>query len=425
MIYFGTDGIRRRGNFFTTEFLEKIADATSALPDCSFVAVGRDTRTSGFFIEKTLAAALTKRGITVAVLGIVPSPCLALCTRELGCDYGIMITASHNPPEYNGIKFFSASGAKIDEYTEILIEKYITEPPVLSQKNGKLIYPDAKEIYLKHAKIVPALNNARILLDCAYGAAGRFAATVFRAAGARVVAYCDDLAAGSKINLNCGSTYASLLTSLSDEFDFVFSFDGDADRVIGIKKGKIYDGDRLLFCLSRLMNEKGKLRNSVVCGTVMTNMGVENAYSEAKIKLIRSSVGDREVFSSMQSSNLNLGGEKSGHVIFSDVLSTGDGIMTALFTAAADCRIPIEEIDTVIEFPSRCSELSVTPVQADAFRKKFGNGIIKTENGVRYVVRASGTEPKIRFLTESADEFLAEESLKSVMKTVSEFIYDN
>ena len=296
MIYFGTDGIRRRGNFFTTEFLEKIADATSALPDCSFVAVGRDTRTSGFFIEKTLAAALTKRGITVAVLGIVPSPCLALCTRELGCDYGIMITASHNPPEYNGIKFFSASGAKIDEYTEILIEKYITEPPVLSQKHGKLIYPDAKEIYLKHAKIIPALNNARILLDCAYGAAGGFAATVFRAAGARVVAYCDDLAAGSKINLNCGSTYASLLTSLSDEFDFVFSFDGDADRVIGIKKGKIYDGDRLLFCLSRLMNEKGKLRNNAVCGTVMTNMGVEKAYSDLKIKLIRSSVGDREVF---------------------------------------------------------------------------------------------------------------------------------
>lgn len=127
----------------------------------------------------------------------------------------------------------------------------------------------------------------------------------------------------------------------------------------------------------------------------------------------------------MQSSNLNLGGEKSGHVIFSDVLNTGDGIMTALFTAAADRRIPIEEIDTVVEYPSRCSELSVTPVQAEAFRKKFGNGIIKTDNGVRYVVRASGTEPKIRFLTESADEFLAEESLKSVMKTVSENIYDN
>ncbi len=424
MTYFGTDGIRKNGDFFTSEFLEKVADATSALPDCSFVAVGRDTRKSGRFIADVLTTALQKRGVSVAALGIVPSPCLALCTAKLGCDYGIMITASHNPPDYNGIKFFSRTGAKINRDTEKLIERYIIEPQSSIKKSGKIIYPDATEIYLNHAKIVPTLNNARILLDCAYGAASGFAASVFRAAGARVVAYCDDQAAGEKINLNCGSAHAKLLSSLSSEFDFAFSFDGDADRVIGVKNGVVYDGDHLLFCLSKLMNEKGQLANSAVCGTVMTNMGVERAYNNAKIKLIRCPVGDREVFLNMQEQCLNAGGEKSGHIILSDVLNTGDGIMTALITAAINVKYPIEALDTVVECPSFSSELSVTAAQARAFYDKYGDGIFEAKNGVRYVVRLSGTEPKIRLLTESEDATLARKSLEKIKNYVAEFVYD-
>lgn len=422
MIYFGTDGIRKKNEFFTPDFLSLVANGVALLPSCRKVAIARDTRASGKYMEEILIENLVKRGVDVVSLGVIPSPCLAFCTRTLDCDYGIMLSASHNPPSYNGIKLFLADGSKARKVEEEIIESYVLRPFSLPEKNGKITRADGKKIYLESlCPSLPRLDGMKILLDCTHGAASGLSGEVFTYLGANVSLSNADFD-GEKINVGCGAEHADLLIPRSSNFDACFSFDGDADRVKAIKSGKALDGDHIMYCAAKVMKQSGKLKNNAVCGTVMTNSGVEKAYSRNGIRLFRSDVGDREVFRTMQKNNLSLGGEKSGHIIFANILKTGDGILTAVFSSAIFRKYALNDIDDAKDFPSVSDELIVSEAERVSFSEKFGKGIFKDENGVRFVVRASGTEPKIRFLAESEDITLAKNALQSVKNEVAERI---
>lgn len=422
MSYFGTDGIRRQNGFFTQKFLCDVAKGISQLPSCRAVAVARDTRPSGVQMEKHLTSALILHGVNVISLGVVPSPCLALCATKLGCDYGIMLSASHNPPSYNGIKLFRGDGSKAVAEDERIVENYLSSPFFIPQKRASLTFADGKKIYQDSFPFLPDLSGMKILLDCAFGAASGFAEEVFRMLGATVTCVNDDLNSGDRINVGCGAEYAERLVPVSEGYDACFAFDGDSDRVKAVVKRRLLDGDHLMYCAAKAMKSQGRLSENEVCGTVMTNSGVEKAYKRNGIGLIRADVGDREVYRLMKENGLCLGGEKSGHVVFSDALRTGDGVMTAVIASALFNEYPLAELDDATDFPSATDELVASEDELDAFRAAVGKGIFREKNGVRIVVRASGTEPKIRFLAESEDENRAYETLQFVKKAVAEII---
>ena len=420
--FFGTDGIRRQSGFFTESFLDNFAKAVSQLPGCGKVALARDTRPSGVFMEKQLLKSLSRYGITVLSFGIIPSPCLAYCTTATECDYGLMLSASHNPPSYNGIKLFLRDGSKATTFEENLIENFLDSPFYIKEKQSETAPCDGKKLYLESLSAAPDLKGLKILLDCAFGAAGELAESVFRMLGAKVVSIRNDLNSGEKINSDCGAEHISNLLPLAAEFDAAFAFDGDADRVKAVADNKIFDGDTIMYSAARILHLQNKLNKNSVCGTVMTNSGVEKAYSGHGIKLLRADVGDRAVFSLMNECGLNLGGEKSGHIIFSDVLNTGDGIMTAVIFASVLKNFPLYEVCDVKEIPSVSAQLRVNEKEAQNFISAAGKGIFRYDGDARIVIRASGTEPVIRFLVEHEDAVEAKLKLDFLIKAVSEMI---
>lgn len=425
MSYFGTDGIRRKSEFFDKDFLYNFSLGLTVLPDCRKIVIGRDTRLSGERIVETVTKALLSHGIDVVDVGIVPSPCLALCARELGCDYGLMVTASHNPPSFNGLKLFSSDGSKLSVSLEKRVEKYLEEPFYIPSQKGAFDRADGYELYLKHAQsIFPPVQNKKILMDCAYGAASGFADRIFRDLGAEVVAVCNEKR-GEKINIRCGATDISHVIGLySADFDAAFACDGDADRVI-CYKDKIYDGDALVYLAALHSLQNGKLRKNAVCGTVTTNSAYENAYLEKGISFYRSGVGDREVHTLMRLTGANIGGETSGHVIFDDVLQTGDG----LFTAAVFCSLSNElrayGLTDIRPNPTCHTEILLNEKDADFLRSRRSDGVFSNKDGVYALVRVSGTEPMIRILTESKDLKKAEEKMIDLRKRAWEVILDN
>lgn len=421
MKYFGTDGIRRDGGFFDDRFLSLFAAAVAALPSCKRVVLGRDTRPTGERIERSLALLFSSYGIETLVAGILPSPALAFCVKRFACDYGVMITASHNPPCDNGLKLFDATGAKIPEKTELLLEERLRFPLFIPHRKTDVLFVDGRKTYLDFLLYTHAtdLRGKRILLDCAYGAASELAAPLFRALGAEVVAVCDEKA-GEKINVDCGATHPENLFDPSSRFDLAFSYDGDADRVLCVQNKTLYDGDDISFCFAQVMKERKTLRNSGVCGTILTNSGYEKAYSEKSVFFFRADVGDRNVFKTMSEHDLSLGAETSGHVIFSDVSSTGDGILTSLLLAILDKEYGLPSFVRVQKLPSLSRSVPVTEKEKESFRRlQKGNGL-PSFPGVYTVVRASGTENKIRFLCESEREEDALRALNELERTVRE-----
>lgn len=405
MKHFGTDGIRAFNEDFTPEYLEKIALGIASLGNDMTVVLGRDTRQSGLYIESELTKTLNKYGVNVISAGMVPTPVLSFLAKKLGCDYGIMLSASHNPPEYNGIKLFAKNGGKVSEKVELDIEEVIENPRFPKERRGKQSYYDGTNDYIDYVvgKIKPDLKGVKIMLDTANGAASIVAPEMFLRAGAEIVQLKGETD-GLRINENCGATCPRFLLEemKKSACDIGFTYDGDGDRVMCVYKGKIYNGDHLMYVHCRTKILDGTLVENVMVGTIMSNLGTEIACKNHGINLVRANVGDKHVYRIMTEKGYNVGGEESGHIIFSDYHCTGDGLIASLLTAKLNKRIPINELDDIVECPSVtegiiCGKENIKRFNESQEIKQFLSDIDKE---YRIVVRASGTEPKIRILVE-------------------------
>lgn len=429
--FFGTDGVRSvAGEFpltanWTLDLGRAAAEVFKSQSRKPTVVIGRDTRKSGDMLEAALAAGLTARGVNVTHVGVIPTPGVSYLTRQLSATAGVVISASHNPFEDNGIKFFGANGEKLSDTLELEIESKIGAPlePVTGVAVGTVTdYREAERQYtdflVGHA---PDLTGLRIALDCANGATFRIAPRVFQRAGADVFAVYTT-PDGKNINLNCGSTHPEHLQRLVREgsYDLGVAFDGDGDRAILVDHiGELVHGDHMLYITALHRKE------TTVVATLMSNMGLEVKLKEHGISLERTSVGDRYVHERLLERGLTLGGEQSGHVLFLDAAPTGDGILTALKTLGA-MRAGGKTLETwrleMPMFPQTLLNVRVTDKHgisrhaavaeavADAERKLQGRG--------RVNLRPSGTESLVRVMVEGPSE----SEIKALAQAVAEVI---
>jgi phosphoglucosamine mutase len=424
---FGTDGVRGLANAgaMTPAAIMSLGIAAGrAFKNGAHrhrVVIGKDTRLSGYMIEPALTAGFAASGMDVFLLGPLPTPAMAMLTRSLRADLGVMISASHNPYHDNGVKFFGPDGFKLSDETELLIERFMADGPAVGLAEpadlGRVKrVDDAGARYIEFAKnTFPkslSLEGLRIVIDCANGAAYKVAPTVLWELGAELKPLGDD-PDGFNINRQCGSTAPKAMQDAVREYraDIGIALDGDADRVIICdEEGEIVDGDQILALIARSWAKRGRLKGGGVVSTVMSNMGLERFLGEAGLALARTKVGDRYVVEAMRARGMNVGGEPSGHVILSDYATTGDGLVTALqvlAVVAADGVKVSEACRNFAPFPQllrniRCRDggaLSAAPVKAAIAAAEARLGA----NG-RLVIRPSGTEPLIRVMAEAADE---------------------
>lgn len=429
--YFGTDGIRAVAGEppLTVEFTLRLGRAAaevlkkqSARPT---VVIGRDTRRSGDMLEAALAAGLMSRGVNVIHLGVIPTPGVSFLTRQLSAVAGVVISASHNPFDDNGIKFFSSGGEKLPDALEFEIESRLDEAPepVIGGRVGTVEdYRESERLYtqflLSHA---PDLSGLRIALDCANGATYRVGPRVFQRAGASVFAVYTT-PDGSNINLGCGSTHLDSLQRIVREgkFDLGVAFDGDGDRALFVDgDGEVVHGDHILFmtALDR--------REQTVVATLMSNMGLEVKLLEAGIKLERTAVGDRYVLERLQEQRLTLGGEQSGHMLFLDLAPTGDGILTALQAlkaVKASDRSLAEWRAALPMYPQTLVNVRVVDKEGLAAHAEVAAAVRRAEEQLagrgRVNLRASGTEPLVRVMVEGPDEI----EIQSIARELAQVI---
>ena len=431
---FGTDGIRGIANsFLTCELALKVGRAAgSVLSDGSrrrlLFCVGSDTRISSDMLSFSIASGLCSVGADVIILGVVPTPAVAYLVGKYKADAGIMISASHNPAEYNGIKIFSGDGYKIPDALEEQIESL-----VLDGEEQALSGSNAVKDYVDHLKstVMNSLEGLSLAVDCANGSASVSAGKLFAELGANADIL-HNKPDGININCDCGSTHIELLREyvLNNKLDAGVAYDGDADRCICVDdKGNIVDGDFIMAICAKDMKERGKLAKNTVVGTVMTNMGFGRFCRDNGISFVATKVGDRFVLEEMLQEDYNFGGEQSGHVIFSDYASTGDGQLTSiqLLSLVKRSGKRLSELAEVMKrYPQSIINVEVSKEGKLAFytdpqikaaieeaKKQFG------EAG-RIVVRPSGTEPLIRVMTEGEDRALTENVAKSVSEIIRE-----
>jgi phosphoglucosamine mutase len=425
--YFGTDGIRGRvGEMpITPEFVMHLGYSAGKVLTSSdwhlskgerpAVLIGKDTRISGYMLESALQAGLSAAGVDVLLSGPIPTPAVAYLTRALRLQAGIVISASHNPFEDNGIKFFSGLGTKLPDATEHEIEAGLKAPikAMASAQLGKARrVNDARGRYIEFCKSTFPnyldLRGLRIVVDCAHGATYQVAGPVLHELGADVVAI-GAQPDGLNINHECGATHSALLQTAvrQHEADIGIALDGDGDRVVMTDgEGALYDGDRLLYIIARHRQQKGLLKGGVA-GTLMTNLAVENSLKKLDIPFARANVGDRYVLELLQKKNWQLGGEGSGHIICIDKHTTGDGIISALqvLYAIRDSAMSLTELARdVTLYPQKLINVrvpkgfdsrvngAIKATQEEAERDLDGSG--------RVLLRASGTEPLIRVMVE-------------------------
>ncbi|MBQ8908694.1 MAG: phosphoglucosamine mutase [Clostridia bacterium] len=404
-IYFGTDGLRGEyGKAVTPSITYAIGNSLARLcKGNKKVLIGRDTRTSGSTMALALASGVTAGGVNVIDVGIVTTPLVAYLTSTLGCDYGVMISASHNPKNHNGIKIFDHEGYKINEQDEYKIEQNLIYPKENKYLNlGKYIYkPQLKKLYINHlVSQFGNLSGLKVALDCANGAAFSIAKNIFQKCGAQVYAFnCGSN--GKKINVKCGALYPEVISSLTTKFgcDVGFCFDGDADRIIACdEKGNILDGDDILYLLACNYNV------DKIVGTSMTNKGLELALSEKGISLLRADVGDKYVSLLMRQQGAFIGGEPCGHIINSHISSTGDGVLSALTIASMTSGCKLSSLCNYYKFPQATININVADKTSILNAQILQNEILKLQNEIendgRILVRASGTENKIRVMCE-------------------------
>jgi phosphoglucosamine mutase len=438
--YFGTDGIRGRvGEYpITPDFMLKLGWAAGmafrSMGACK-VLVGKDTRISGYMFESALEAGLTSAGADVMLLGPMPTPAIAYLTRTFHAEAGIVISASHNPHDDNGIKFFSGKGTKLPDEVELMIEELLDTPMTVveSSKIGKVSrINDASGRYIEFCKSsVPtgtSFAGLKIVLDCAHGATYKVAPSVFRELGAEVVV----LSAhpnGLNINENCGSTHMAPLQAavLAEQADLGIAFDGDGDRVQMVDHtGAVVDGDELLFIIARDLHERGKLQGGVV-GTLMSNLGLELALADLAIPFVRANVGDRYVISELLERDWLVGGENSGHIVCFSHTTTGDAIIAALQVLMALKR-RVEGLAQSRQALRKCPQVLINV--------RFGGGASPLEHPTvkaasdrvtqamagrgRVLLRKSGTEPLVRVMVEGEDETQVRGYAEELAKLVTE-----
>lgn len=422
--YFGTDGIRGRTNagVMTAEIAMKVGQAAGTRflrgSHRHRVVIGKDTRLSGYMLENAMVAGFTSVGMDVVLLGPMPTPAVALLTRELRADVGVMISASHNPYEDNGIKLFGPDGFKLSDEDEEAIEAMLAMqlPLADSQHIGRARrIEDARGRYIHAVKgSVPQdvrLDGLKIVVDCANGAAYQVAPSAVWELGAEVITI-GVTPNGKNINLKCGSTHLDLVkeTVVASGADIGIALDGDADRLIVVdEKGQTVDGDQLMALIGTQMAAQGNLRGGGVVATVMSNLGLERFLVGQGLTLERTKVGDRHVLERMRSGGFNVGGEQSGHMILLDHGTTGDGTVAALqvLTALVKSGKPASELlhlfDPVPQLLKNVrfsggkplDDARVKAIIADAEAQLVGRG--------RLVIRPSGTEPVIRVMAEGDD----------------------
>lgn len=425
---FGTDGVRGKANFepMTVETILALGRAVGIILRSHNkkhrVVIGKDTRLSCYMFENALIAGLCSMGIDTLMVGPLPTPGVAFITKAYRADAGIVISASHNPYDHNGIKIFSSEGYKFSDEWEHSVEQLIYSAkfnealPSDSDigKNTKI--DDANGRYIEFAKNTfpknQSLANLRIALDCANGAGYRVAPMIFRELDAEVFTM-GDRPNGININLNCGSLYPEGIQKLVLESGahVGIALDGDADRVIMVdERGELVDGDTLLAISAKDLKEKGLLRNNTIVSTIMCNYGFLESMKKLDINVIQSQVGDRHVIRKMIEANTNLGGEQSGHIIFSDHNTTGDGLVSALqiLKIMVEKQTTLSELASIVKkCPQICLNVHVTqkpPLEAiPGFREKFNEANAKLNNKGRIVIRYSGTEKICRIMVEGKD----------------------
>lgn len=438
---FGTDGARGVANTeLTSEIAYKLGQAAVRFLG-STVVVGKDTRLSGDMLEAALSAGVMSAGGTVLSLGVIPTPAVALLTRELHADCGIVISASHNPPEYNGIKFFDAQGFKLPVELETDIEEFVENGGVASEdlpagdSVGTIVPVDeAVELYIDHAVESVRQHGLdfkgwKIALDAAHGAASLTTAEALRRLGADVTVINDDFD-GTDINVACGSTHLEPVRALVAEIgaDIGIAHDGDADRVLFVDaEGNEIDGDMVIAACAVDMKSRGRLPGNSVVSTVMCNLGLVHAMREAGIDVKQTPVGDRYVLQTMRESACPIGGEQSGHTIFLQHNSTGDGLVTAcqfLSVCTRSKQTPAQAAAVMRRFPQELINVQVSDkhavVKNEAVAKAIADAEAALGDNGRVLVRPSGTEPLVRVMVEAADDDAAKLHVQAIADVVRE-----
>lgn len=420
---FGTDGIRGVYGEALTDSLAMLVGNSLGLNNGKIV-IGRDNRMSGESLSRALTEGALSAGANVVDLGITTTPCVAYVTRELNASAGVMISASHNPPQYNGIKVFGGDARKLDKARERGIEMHVRESKLAyaDTRGQYTLSPDLCADYAAAVVSGAQLDGLKIVLDCSNGAASAIAPDIFSAAGAEVISICTS-ADGALINAGCGALHPQLLERKVVETgaDIGLSFDGDADRVIAVSdSGSIIDGDKIVYILARAMHAAGALPFSAAVGTVHTNMGVELGLKALGISLIRTDIGDHNVIRCMTESGLTLGGEQSGHIIISDFLPTGDGVYAGarLARIVKESGRALSTLDDCTLLPQRNADVVTSHKDEIALSSALRDYVRAVESMLgergRVMIRPSGTENKLRIMTESVDAFLADFAARSL-----------
>ncbi len=438
--YFGTDGVRGVANVeLTPELAYRLGRAGAFVLTKNTkkptILIGRDTRISGELLESAMIAGMLSIGANVKRLGIISTPGVAFLTRTMQADAGVMISASHNPVEDNGIKFFGPDGFKLSDQTELEIEALLDEekdqlPRPIGKEVGRVVEDyEAKHKYVEMLKktVGHRFEGLTVVLDNANGAAYEIAPLLFQELGANVIPIYHQ-PDGTNINENCGSTHPDTLAKIvvEKQAHLGLAFDGDADRLIAVdENGQIVDGDYIMYICSLSLAEKGLLKNNTVVSTVMSNIGFYKAIEEKGLHSVQTKVGDRYVMEEMRKGGYNLGGEQSGHIIFLDHNTTGDGILTGiqLVDVLVEKGVSLSQLTKQMrKYPQILENVRIVDKSKLENNEPIQQAIEKVEkelgNNGRVLVRPSGTEPLVRVMAEGPDEALLQQYINEIIEVV-------
>ncbi len=438
---FGTDGIRGIAyDFLTPELCRKVGEALGFLLDADKkeekkVLIGKDTRESGDMVTSAIATGLAAFGCEVHLIGVVPTPAISFLTKAGGYDAGIMISASHNPYEYNGIKIFNSEGFKLDDALEERMEELILGSEIVSTGATLASVKDINDAVVEYILYIIGragsdLSGMRIAFDCANGSASRTARAIFEPLGAECF-FLSSAPDGKNINQECGSTHMESLRKfvLDNKLDVGIAFDGDADRCLAIdERGELIDGDMIMAILGIMLKSRGCLNGNTIAATVMSNLGLFKFAEDHGISVSKTAVGDRYVLEELVKCGFTLGGEQSGHIIMRDILNTGDGQLTALLLLSriAETKERLSVLASVMKkYPQTIKNLHASPEEKAAFKndailaRYISEYNEKLAGSGRILVRPSGTEPLIRVMVEAETEEKTESICTEVANAIS------
>ncbi|MBS6194718.1 MAG: phosphoglucosamine mutase [Clostridiales bacterium] len=437
--YFGTDGFRGEANVdLTVEHAYKVGRFLGwyyGKEHKAQIVIGKDTRRSSYMFEYSLVAGLTASGADVYLLHVTTTPSVSYVVRTENFDCGIMISASHNPFYDNGIKIINGNGQKMDAEVEAQIEKYIDDeepklPYAVKEDIGRTIdFSAGRNRYIGYLISIPtrSFKNYRVGLDCSNGSASSIAKSVFDALGAKTYVINNE-PDGTNINTNCGSTHIEVLQKFVKEkhLDVGFAYDGDADRCIAVDHlGNVIDGDLIMYVCGKYMMEQGRLENNTIVTTIMSNLGLYKACDRAGIKYEKTAVGDKYVCENMMANGHSLGGEQSGHIIFSKHATTGDGLLTSLMVMEViiEKKLPLNTLASEVSiYPQLLKNVRVFNKAAARNNKAVQEAVAEVEKKLgsdgRILVRESGTEPVIRVMVEAKKDSICKEMVDGVIEVM-------